>query len=230
MTTTSQSTARAASNGQATTPTAPRGATVVAPRGRRRPGLITAGVALAMVGALVAVWLVTSAGDRTDVVMLARDVPYGATLTADDLVLTAVAVDPTVGTVPAEDAGSVVGQVAVADLVAGTLLAPGQVTASAPPSSGEVLVPLPVSAERLPASGLRSGDRLLVVDTPSAAADPPVTDPASIAATVVRLGAPDLNGVAVLDVVVAADDGPAVAARAATGRFALVLQSHGDRP
>lgn len=228
MTTTSQRTFRAASNGEPTQTL--RGARVVTPKGRRRPGLVTAGVALAMLGALVAVWLVTSAGDRTDVVMLARDVAYGSTLTADDLVLTAVAVDPAVATVSAEDVASLVGQVAAADLVAGSLLAPGQVTASAPPGSDEVLVPLPVSAERLPASGLTAGDRLLIVDTPAAAADPPSTAPESFAATVVRLGAPDLNGMSVLDVVVAKADGPALAARAATGRFALVLQSHGELP
>ena len=226
MTTTSHSTTRAASNGRSTH--APRGATVVTPKGRRRPGLITAGVALAMLGALVAVWLVTSAGDRADVVMLARDVPYGASLTSADLALTAVAVDPTVATVPADDAASLVGQVAAADLVAGSLLAPGQVSAMAPPGPGEVLVPLPVSTERLPASGLTAGDRLLVVDTPAAAADPPSDAPASFAVTVVRLGAPDLNGVSVIDVVVAEADGPGLAARAATGRFALVLQAHGE--
>ena len=228
MTTTSHSTTRAASNGQSTHVL--RGATVVTPKGRRRPGLITAGVALAMLGALVAVWLVTSAGDRTDVVMLARDVPYGATLTSADLVLTAVAVDPAVATVSATDAAALVGQVAAADLVAGSLLAPGQVTVAGPPGPDEVLVPLPVSAERLPASGLTAGDRILVVDTPATAADPPSTAPESFAATVVRLGAPDLNGVSVIDVVVAEADGPALAARAATGRFALVLQSHGERP
>ena len=159
MTTTSHTTPRAAPNGQATH--VQRGATVVSPKGRRRPGLITAGVALAALGALVAVWLVTSAGDRTDVVMLARDVPYGTALTSEDLTLTAVAVDPRVTTVSAADASAIVGQVAAADLVAGSLLAPGQVTSTAPPGPDEVLVPLPVSAERLPASGLTAGDRLL---------------------------------------------------------------------
>lgn len=228
MTTTSQSTTRAASNGQSAHTL--RGATVVTPKGRRRPGLITAGVALAMLGALVAVWLVTSAGDRTNVVMLARDVPYGATLTSADLALTAVAVDSGVATTSADERASLVGQVAAADLVAGSLLAPGQVTTVAPPGPGEVLVPLPVSAGRLPASGLTAGDRLLVVDTPAASADPPSHVPASFAVTVVRLGAPDLNGASVIDVVVAETDGPALAARAATGRFALVLQSHGEQP
>ncbi len=228
MTTTSHTATRAASNGRPAD--ALRGATVVAPRGRRRPGLITAGVALAMLGALAAVWLVTSAGDRSEVVMLARDVPYGAALTSEDLVLTAVAVDPGVAVIPADDAATLVGQVAAADLTAGSLLAPGQITTAAPPGPGEVLVPLAVSAERLPASGLSAGDRLLVVDTPSVAADPPTETPASFAVTVARLGAPDLNGVSVIDVVAAEVDGPALAARAATGRFALVLVAHGEAP
>lgn len=228
MTTTSHTATRAASNGRPAE--ALRGATVVAPRGRRRPGLITAGVALAMLGALAAVWLVTSAGDRAEVVMVARDVPYGVALTSADLVLTSVAVDPGVAVVPAVDGADLVGQVAAADLTAGSLLAPGQVTTAAPPGPGEVLVPLPVSSERLPASGLRAGDRLLVVDTPGAAADPPSDPPSSFAVTVTRLGAPDLNGVSVIDVVAAEADGPALAARAATGRFALVLVSHGEAP
>jgi hypothetical protein len=228
MTTTSDRTTRAASNGRPAE--ALRGATVVTPKGRRRPGLITAGVALAMLGALVAVWLVTSAGDRIEVVVLARDVPYGATLTSADLALTSVAVDPSVSIVPSDDAASLVGQVAAADLVAGSLLAPGQIMSAVPPGAGEVLVPLPVSSERLPASGLSAGDRLLVVDTPGVAADPPGDAPTSFEVAVARLGAPDLNGVAVIDVVVAEADGPALAARAATGRFALVLVSRGEVP
>jgi hypothetical protein len=208
-------------------PTAPqRLAPVVPPRGRRRPGLITAGVALSALGALVAVWLVSSAGDRTDVVMLAHDVPYGTTITADDLTTTAVAVDASVATVGAEGASNLVGQVATADLAAGTLLAPSDVAPAGPPGPGEALVPLPATAERLPATGLRPGDRLLVVDTPTQAADPPTERPETFDVVVARVGAPDLNGVSVIDVVAAADDGPALAARAATGRFALVLLSH----
>lgn len=211
----------------ATAATGPqRLAPMVPPRARRRPGLITAGVTLSALGALVAVWLVSSAGDRTDVVMLARDVAYGTTLTADDLTTTAVAVDASVATVGAEGASSLVGQVATADLAAGTLLAPSDVAPAGPPGPGEALVPLPATAERLPATGLRPGDRLLVVDTPTQAADPPTGQPETFEVVVARVGAPDLSGVSVIDVVAAADDGPALAARAATGRFALVLLSH----
>jgi hypothetical protein len=201
-------------------------APVVPPRGRRRPGLITAGVALSALGALLAVWLVASAGDRTDVVMLARDVPYGAAITADDLTTTAVAVDPSVATVAADGGAALIGQLATANLVAGSLLAPSDVAPTGPPGPGEALVPLPATADRLPASGLRAGDRLLVVDTPTQAADPPTEDPGTFEVVVARVGSPDLNGVSVVDVVASAADGPAIAARAATGRFALVLLAH----
>ena len=107
---TSTSHAPAATNGQAAP--ALRAPVVVAPRGRRRPGLIVAGVALAMVGALFAVWLVASAGQRTGVVVVARDVPYGATLTAQDLTVAEVSLDPSVQAIASDDATTLVGQVA----------------------------------------------------------------------------------------------------------------------
>ena len=201
--------------------------TLVAPRGRRRPGLITAGVGLVMLGALVAVWLVTAAGNRTPVVAVAHDVPYGAVITAADLTRADVSVDSSVVTVPAGDAASLVGKVAATDLVAGSLLAPGQVTTAGPPGPGEVLVPLAVAAKKIPAGGLTAGDRLLIVDTPPADADPPTGALHTIGVTVARVGAPDLNGVVVIDVIAREGDGPGVAARAATGRFALVVQGHG---
>ena len=69
-----------------------RPAAVVAPRGRRRPGLLVAGLAMVAVGALAAIWLVSASGHRVQVVMLAHDVPYGAVLTRADLTTTAVSV------------------------------------------------------------------------------------------------------------------------------------------
>lgn len=50
-------------NGRPATPPL-RAPVVVAPRGRRRPGLMVAGIALAALGALAAAWLVAQAGDR----------------------------------------------------------------------------------------------------------------------------------------------------------------------
>jgi hypothetical protein len=225
MTTTNDTTRTFTLNARARGPLA--APTLVVPRGRRRLGLITAGVGLVMLGALVAVWLVTAAGNRTPVVAVARDVPYGAVITAADLTRADVSVDSSVATVPAGDSAGLVGKVAATDLVAGSLLAPGQVTTAGPPGPGEVLVPLAVAAKKIPAGGLVAGDRLLIVDTPPADADPPAGALHTIGVTVGRVGAPDLNGVVVIDVVAKDGDGPGVAARAATGRFALVVQARG---
>lgn len=200
-----------------------RPAAVVTPRSRRRPGLLLAGLAMVAVGALAAIWLVSASGHRVPVVMAARDVPYGAVLTRADLTTTAVSVDPSVATVPAADTALLVGQTATTTLTTGQLLTRAQVTVGGVLKTGEVLVPLPVPAGRLPAGGLNAGDRLLVVDAPPTGADPVAGAPSMFAARVVRVGSPDVNGTVVVDVVAAGADGPALATRAATGRFAVVV-------
>lgn len=194
---------------------------------RRAAGRTALGVALVLVGALAAAWLLAGSSDRAAVLVLARDVPYGQSLTAADLTTAEVLVDPGVRTVPASEMDTVLGQVAATGLAAGSLLAPGQVTAGFPPVAGQALVGLPVQAGHLPAGGLTAGDRVLVVDTPQADADPPAGTPASIPAQVVRVGEADLNGQIVVDVTVDAGSGAALAVRAATGRFVLVLQAAG---
>ncbi|WP_258723623.1 SAF domain-containing protein [Cellulomonas sp. NS3] len=224
--TTGTTPASTAANGRTTAPL--RAPVLIPPRARRRPGLMVAGIVLAVVGALGAAWLVASASDRTAVVVLARDVPYGATLTEQDLTVGDVALDPTIESIPAEQLEGLVGQVAGATLVTGSVLAPAQVQPAGPPLAGEVLVPLPLDPARMPAGGLTAGDRLLVVDTPAAQAEPPKDTPVTLEASVARVGAPDLNGVVVVDLVAAAEDGPALAARAATGRFALVILPTGE--
>ena len=196
-------------------------------RTRRRPGLYALGTVLVVVGALAAVWLVNSTGNRVPVLALARDVSYGDTITRADLTATEIAHDPSVRTVPADQVSTVVGTIAATTLVKGSLLAPSQFAAMAPPGAGQVLVPLAMPASRLPAGGLQPGDRILVIDTPPADADVPDTAPGSIGATVVRVGRADLNDVTVIDVTAATGDGPALAVRSATGRFALVVEPAG---
>lgn len=199
------------------------------PRARRRRGVVAGGLMLAALGGLVVAWMVAAAGGRADVVMLVSDVPYGQVLTTEDFTVTAVAADTQVATVPADDLATVVGQVAASDLVAGALLSPGQVSADVPPGPGEVLVPMPVPADRLPAGALHAGDRVLIVDAPSVGADPPQVAPATFEVTVVRVGEPDMNRVVVVDVAAEEADGPGLATRAASGRFALaVLDAGGD--
>lgn len=183
----------AASNGVSTPPSPPRRRqpeqvlSVSVPVGwRHRWGRLALGVCLVVLGALLTAWLVSATGHRQQVLVLVRGVPYGQPVAAADLGSTDVRVDPDVATVPASDQARIVGQIAATTLLAGTLLAQSQLTPAAPPQAGQVLVGLPVPADRLPAGGFAAGDHLLLVDTPPADADPPATDPVTIPVTVVR--------------------------------------------
>lgn len=206
--------------GRRAMPIAPR---VAAPKGRRNPSLLALGVALIAVGALAAVWMVNAAGHRTPVVVILRDVPFGSVVTSADVGTADISAGPGVSTIPAAEVDSVVGSVAATNLTAGSLLNRGQLTTTAPPNDGDVLVAVAVPATRMPAGGLQAGERVLVVEAPTNGAA--VTGPPStIPATVVRVGPVDLNGVSVVDVTVETGDGPALATWSAGGDVALVVQ------
>ena len=197
---------------------------------RRRPWLVAGGVLLAIVGALTALWLVNATAQRRPMLVMARTVAMGSVITDADLAVTGVSSDPGVATVAAPGRDEVVSKVARTEVVAGSLLAPASLATAAAPARGEVLVVLALPPSRMPATGLTPGTSVLVVSTPTAEADAAsIGAPPTIAATVVRVGAPDLNGVTTVDVTVPAGDGPALAARAATGRIAVVVRPAGGK-
>lgn len=194
-------------------------------RGRRRPWLIALGVLLATVGALAVVWLVGAAGQRIEVLVVRAEVPYGRAITAEDLGIARVSVDPGVGVVPSADRPVVVGQYAATQLSPGMLLAPGMVTTESGPTPGRAHVPVAIAAERMPAGGLRAGDRVLLVDAGDAAV--PGSPTSTFAATVTRVGSTDVNGVTVVDVAASLGDAPGLAVASANGRVAVVVQASG---
>ena len=193
-------------------------------RGRRRPALMALGASLTALGVLLGVWLVNSSGDRQSVLAVRQQVAYGSVITADDLTTVQLSTGSGIDAISASRLDEIVGQVATTTLTQGSLLVSSSFMATAPPGEGQVLVALAVPTTRLPAGPLQAGDRVLVVDTPAAGADPPSLPPNTIPATVVRIGETDANGITIVDVTVATNAGPALAARSATGRIALVLQ------
>lgn len=195
-------------------------------RGRRRPWLMALGFLLASVGALTVVWLVGAAGQRVEILVVRQDLAPGQQLADGDLGIARVSVDPGVAVVPAADRAQVIGLFAATELRPGMLLAPAMVRSERGPNPGQSLVPVAVASERMPAGGLRAGDRILVVDAGDAASAeaPSRTYPA----TVERVGATDVNGVTVVDVVTTIGDAPRVAVASANGRVALVLQPSGS--
>lgn len=198
------------------------------PGPRRRPALLAVGVSLTSLGVLGGVFLVNQAGTREAVLSVRQPVAYGSVITAGDLATVQVSHDPGLAAMPASQLSLAVGKIATTQLSPGTLLTTSELADTAPPAAGQVLVALAVPPSRLPAGSLQPGDRILVVDTPAPGADAPTLPPSTVAATVVRLGLPDVNGTTVVDVTVAAKDGPSLAAQSATGRIALVLQPRGQ--
>ncbi len=196
---------------------------------RRRPALIALGIALIALGSLAAAWLVTTLAGTTAVVVVARDVTAGQELTADDVRVVDIGGNLTAGTgtafVPASAMDQVVGRRAVVPLLSGQVLPPLALTDGrlVPGDDGQAVVGLPVTQAQIPATQLQAGDSILVVDTPADQADPPAATPESLPATVVTTTTDEISGITIVTVTADTETAKALAARAATGRFVLVV-------
>ncbi len=162
---------------------------------RRKLGWVWAGVAAVAASAVAFTLTGQELGARTEVLVLARDVPAGHVLQPSDLRGVQVATDT--GVVPVADRGEVVGRRAKVPLVAGSLLARGQIgrTASFPPP-GRSQVALAVEAGGAPPE-LERGDRVAVLAGPSGAgvAEKPDTATDSVVTgTVTGVRAPEAAG------------------------------------
>jgi hypothetical protein len=194
------------------------------PRRRRRPALLALAVSMVVLGALGATYLATSLGQTTAVIAIAREVPWGQTLTAADLVEARISADPALEPIPYGDRDQVIGLVAATTLAPGSLLTRDALTDQRLPAPGQQLVGVGVSAVQLPTTALRPGDGVLLVPVAAGGA-PATTDgaPSAVEATVVQTGPPGTDGLRVVDVLVDTADGPDVAARAAAGLIAIVV-------
>jgi len=208
-------------------PTQPGGGAALTPppKRRRSPILIAAGVAAITVGALIAVWAYTATSNTEAVVAVRNTVERGATIEASDLMIVQVGADPALNPIPESKADSLVGQRAALDLSAGGLVTAEAITADVVPVSGQSVVGVSLTPAQMPAMSLQTGDAVRVVATPGDQGDVGSSDPASIGATVVSVGKPGVDGQIVVDVDVPESAAGELAARAATGKVALVLDS-----
>jgi hypothetical protein len=171
---------------------------------------------------------------RTEVLAVARDVPLGSTITAEDLTVANVTSDPNLSPIPASHRSQIVGMVAQVPLTRGELLTGAQVGPDSGFTAGEMLVALPLKEGQFVARGLSPGQQVLIVATPgstgstSGSATP--TDETNgardeqIEATVAEVGSLNqATQLTVIDVRVSADDGVRVAELASTGNLALIL-------
>lgn len=197
---------------------------VPAPRRRRSRGLIALGIALMAVCAAGAVALYTGTSTLQQSVGVAVRVPFGATVEESDLVPVQVHPDPAVRAVPWDQRGSVVGQRAATDLLPGSVLSTGMVGGVSVPNAGQSLVGVAVKPAQLPATPLKPRDRVLLVGIGGPLT---ATGNGAIEGTVVVVGPSGGSGERVVDVEVPGSRAVDLAAQAAAGKVAIVLQPRG---
>lgn len=198
---------------------------------RRRPGMVALAVALIGAGVLGSAALYVRQNHQVPVLVVTEPVSAGSVITASDIGTTSVAAGPGVQVIPARQYQQVIGLVAATSLRPGTLLAASELTTARPPASGQALVPVAVRPSAIPAGGLNTGDELLIVPTTgtpgtgssAGGSGPPIlTKP--VPAVVQQVGAGiNQDGLVVVDLLVAYQEGVPVAQQAATGDIALVV-------
>ncbi|MFF8932345.1 SAF domain-containing protein [Streptomyces longwoodensis] len=189
-------------------------------------------VLVTLIGALGGAVVVARAGDRVDVLAVARDVPVGQQVTAQDVKVVSFADDPGLSPIRAGQRASVVGQRAAVDLHPGELLTRSQLSARGALGDSEQVVGVELKRGYVPRDELRPGDKVAAVVLPAQGADTESTRSGSagskaldtITATVKSVGTPDSTGAMVVNLVVAPADGPLLATKAAAKQIALVRQ------
>lgn len=216
-------------------PAQPSGMSVSWQARRRRPGVLALAAALIAAGAVGNYWYWTQNGQRSPVLVMARDVPAGTVIQDADLAEASVALDPALKAIGTSQRAEVVGKRAAVELLPGVLLAPGQITTRTLVRQGEQLVGLNLKPGQMPDSPLKPEDQVQVVFTGDSGAAAPGKNgkpgqdgPVTVDARIVRVGSKqDSTGQQVIDVAVTSADGPRLAAQAAAGNVALAVKAAG---
>ena len=195
------------------------------PKLRRRPSLIAGGVVAVCLGALLAAWAWTST-TSTEEVLAARDTIHrGEVISADDIERVRISGDPALQPLPASAFEDVVGQRAALDIAAGGLLTAESTTSGALPPPGQSVVGIALTPAQVPALPLHGGDQVRIIVTPGENGDTSTSSPPFTTAVVVDTLLDETTGNTVVDVLVPYAEAGVLAARAATGNVALVLDS-----
>ena len=186
-----------------------------------RRGWVGLGVLAIVLAALGAATLFRAIGPAQEYLAVARDVPVGAQVTAEDLRVVRLNSSPGLAPVPLREADRVIGQYARVPLTAGTLLSMDQLTEQRVPGPGQQLVAVGLSRDQLPGGSVRAGDPVLLVAT---AAGGEAAGPRTFDALVHDLQDAEGRGSeVVLSLLVAEQVGAEVAALAAEGDLTVVL-------
>jgi len=195
------------------------------PKLRRRPALIAASIAAICLGALVSLWAYQSSSSTHSVLAMRQTVERGQVISRDNLMSVSISVDPALHPLSANQSDSVVGKHAALDMPAGGLVTADQVTDQALPAKGSSIVGISLTPGMLPVDQVQMGDHVRIVSTPGQQGDVAAGAPDLIDAVVVGLSKDGTTGNTIVNVQVPSASAARLAALAATGKAALVLDS-----
>lgn len=209
------------------------------PTKHRRGGLIGLAVLLIVGSAAVAGLLAIRLDSRSAVLVAGRSIAIGQQITQADLREARVASEG-LTLIPVSDSRQVVGTYAAQEIPAGRLLDAAMLAKQGYLVEGKASVGVAVPAGRMPANGLRQGDRVQIIRVTDGS--PKVLVESAVVST--APGAPSSRGgggligggssrssasAEVATVVVSAEDGPQVAAGSAANELSLVLVGRGTQ-
>lgn len=197
-------------------------------RSRRRPMLYAIGTALIVLAGIGIYFGVTNMTRTVSVMATNTDVARGDTITVEDLKPIELSGGQNLDTIKAANAQDLVGTTALVDLPEGTLLTTKNVGEGLEVPSSSSIVGVTVTSAQMPAYPLAAGDKVRIVETPVNQGDPPIDTPKSFDAVVFTTTYNSEAKVWTVDLIVPKTLAPDIAARSATGRVALILDSAGQ--
>ena len=218
-TSTQSSTAKpAASVGPPTTPP---------PKPRRRAWQVATAIALGAAGMIGGMLVWTSTSSMTSVLVAKETMHRGDVITNASFTLARTYDDAALDAVTTAELGDLLGERLALDIAAGSIVTHDAVAGFEPTQPGRLLVGVRLDSAHAPGSPLLVGDEVLVVVTPpeggATGEGVPPSAHAEVASVVVD---PEFGGT-ILDLLVTEADGPMVAANAAAGNVAVLLEPRG---
>ena len=138
---------------------------VAEPR-HRNPAWLLAGVLVVVLCALGGVLLLSSADDRTEVLVAARDLQPGEPISRGDLRVARLAIDGDVDSISPADVEGLVGRLPVGRVPAGALLAGGMFADGLPIAVDEMVFGAALDPGEAPLSGVQVGAPVELLDVP----------------------------------------------------------------
>lgn len=202
------------------------GAAPEPPKLRRRPMLIAVSVLLTAIGALLGAWLLTGLSGTDSYIAVRSDIERGDQIKESDLVRTQLRADDAIAPLLWDEQRAAVGQYAAVDMAEGSLVTRDSVKAENVPKGGDTTVGLSLVPGQTVSGDLKTGSPVWVVLVP--ASSDVGTEPDTISGTVARAEMSSDETSKLVDVIVADDDAPAVAAAGSRQEASVVLRSTED--